>query len=75
MKSRILAPVLIAVPEGERSPSFIYNDRGYNISYPWSTLPYPYRHELMYGVTDELLRHARRLDEKDSGKIRPRCLP
>ena len=74
MKSRIHAPVLVAVPEGERSLSFIYDDSGYNISYPWSTLPYPYQHELMYGVTDELLRYARRLDEKDPGNISPRRL-
>lgn len=74
MKSCIVAPVILVRNKGERSLSYAYNDRGYNISYPWHTLPYRYRRDLMYGASDELLRFAAIIFEEDPAQIRPRRL-
>lgn len=74
MKPCILAPVRLIRAEGERSLGYEYDDQGYNISFPWRSLPYGYRRELMYGVTDELLRASRKIYEDDPAQIRPRRL-
>lgn len=74
MKRQIDATVRLVRPEGERSLSFEYDEKGYNISYPWICLPAEYRRELMFGVSNELLRSSEKLFAEYLGEIRPYSL-